>query len=410
MSITAISEIEATRHRLIWTLFTGNAIGSTAYIGIATVAALIADEITSSTSLSGLPSATGTLGVALGAGVLSWTSYRTGRRMSFTAGYAMAVLGACLVIVSIGSSNFLLLLAGMAGIGIGRSVGQLARYAAGDMRSEDRRASAISLIVWASTIGAVVGPPLIGPTGSLALTAGFNELVGPVVVAVIGFALASTLMFVGLRPDPMTLAVSDVGEGTDAAAKPISELLGSRVVQLSITAIVLSQVVMVLVMVMTPIHIRAFDGSLTTIGYVMMAHTLGMFAFAPITGWFINRVGAKRMIFVAVAVFLVACLLAATATTAGTSTLLVSMFLLGIAWNFGFVSGSTLLQSGQTVANRLKLQGVGDTSAWISSAAASAGSGILLNATSFRTLALAGAVIALIPLVPLFRLTLASAS
>lgn len=410
MSITVTTEIEATRQRLIWTLFTGNAIGSTAYIGIATVSALIANEITGSTSLSGLPSATGTLGVALGAGVLSWTTYRTGRRMSFTIGYAMAVLGAFLVIMSIGSANFLLLLAGMAGIGIGRSVGQLARYAAGDMRSEARRASAISLIVWASTIGAIVGPPLIGPTGSLALAFGFNELVGPVVVAVIGFALASILMFIGLRPDPITLAISDEGEGVDGAAKPISELLTSHVVQLSITAIVLSQVVMVLVMVMTPIHIRAFGGSLTTVGYVMMAHTLGMFAFAPITGWFINRVGAKRMILVAVAVFLVACLLAATATTAGTSTLLVSLFLLGIAWNFGFVSGSTLLQSGQTIANRLKLQGFADTSAWISSAAASAGSGILLNATSFRTLALAGAALALIPLIPLVRHTLASAS
>ena len=404
MSTTATAEIEVTRRRLIWTLFAGNAIGSTAYIGIATVAALIAVEITGSTSLSGLPGATGTLGVAIGAGVISWTSYRTGRRTSFMAGYAIAVLGACLVVVSIGSSNFLMLLAGMAAIGIGRSVGQLSRYAAGDMRSEERRANAISLIVWASTIGAIVGPPLIGPTGTLALTAGFNELVGPVAVAVIGFALASTLMFLGLRPDPMTLAVSDGIEDGVGATKPLAELLASRAVQLSITAIVLSQVVMVLVMVMTPLHMRAFDGSLTTIGYVMMAHTLGMFAIAPITGWFINRVGARRMISVAVAVFLAACVLAATATQAATPTLLVSMFLLGVAWNFGFVSGSTLLQSGQTVANRLKLQGVADTSAWISSAAAAAGSGVLLNATSYRTLALAGATFALIPLIPLFRL------
>jgi MFS family permease len=404
------TDIEVTRRRLIWTLFTGNAIGTTAYIGVATVAALIADEITGSTSLSGLPGASATLGVAVGVGVLSWTSYHTGRRMSFMAGYAVAALGACLVVVSIGSSNFVMLLVGMTAIGVGFSVSQLSRYAAGDMRSEERRASAISLIVWASTIGAIVGPPLIGPTGSLAVTAGFNELVGPVVVAVIGFALASTLMIVGLRPDPMSLAVSDVVEGDEGTAKPLSELLASRVVQLSITAIVLSQVVMVLVMAMTPIHIRAFDGSLTTIGYVMMAHTLGMFAIAPITGWFITRVGAERMIFVAVVVFLAACVLAATATEAGTLTLLVSLFLLGVAWNFGFVSGSTLLQSGQTVANRLKLQGVADTSAWISSGAAAASSGVLLNATSFRTLALAGAAIALIPLIPLFRLRLAAAA
>ena len=111
------------------------------------------------------------------------------------------------------------------------------------------------------------------------------------------------------------------------------------------------------------------------------------------------------MIFVAVAMFLAACVVAATATRATTSVLLVSMFLLGVAWNFGFVSGSTLLQSGQTMANRLKLQGVADASAWISSAGAAAGSGVLLDATSFRTLALAGGLLALIPLIPLMRLS-----
>jgi len=401
---------EQTRTRLVWTLFSGNAIGSTAYIGIATVAALIAEEITGSTSLSGLPGATGTLGVAVGAALLSWVSYRTGRRPSFTAGYALAVVSSVLLIASIATANFGLLLLGMVGIGIGRSVGQLARYAAGDMRTDERRASAISLIVWASTIGAVVGPPLIGPTGTLASTAGFNELVGPVAVAVVGFALASILMFVGLRPDPLTLAVSDHATEPNARAKPLSDLLKSRLVQLAIAAIVISQIVMVLVMVMTPLHIRAFDGTLTTIGYVMMAHTLGMFAIAPITGWLIGRFGASRMIGVAIAVFLAACGLAATATTANTFVLLMSMFLLGVAWNFGFVSGSTLLQAGLGVADRLKLQGFADSTAWISSAVAAASSGILLDATSYQTLALAGAVLALIPIATLLRARLLPAS
>ncbi len=402
--VATTSTLDQTRQRLIWTLFTGNAIGSTAYIGIATVAALIASDITGSTSLAGLPGATGTLGVAAGAAALSWMSYRTGRRPSFTAGYAVAVVGTLLVIAAIGSSNFLLLLVGMAGIGIGRSVGELARYAAGDMRSDQRRGSAISLIVWASTIGAVVGPPLIGPTGVMASSAGLDELVGPVMVATIGFALVGTLMFIGLRPDPLSVAVSDKPD-VATTSTPLRELLSSRLVQLSIAAIVVSQVVMILVMVMTPIHIRANDGTLGTIGWVMMAHTLGMFAIAPVTGWLIGRVGAKRMITVAVGVFLLACGLAATASSARTLVLLPSLFLLGVAWNFGFVSGSTLLQTGLSIANRLKLQGFADSAAWLSSAAAAATSGLLLASTSYRTLALAAAAFALLPLLPLYRST-----
>jgi MFS family permease len=394
---------------LIWTLFTGNAIGSTAYIGIATVAALIAEEITGSKSLAGLPGATGTLGVAVGAAFLSWLSYRSGRRPTFAVGYSIAVAGAGLVVLAIGAQNLVVLLIGMAAIGIGRSVGQLARYAAGDMRSEERRGAAISLVVWASTIGAVLGPPMLGPTGAWASAAGFNELTGPVFIAMIGFGLASTLMIVGLRPDPLTLAVSDHADKPNASAKPIGELLQSRLVQLAVAAIVVSQVVMVLVMVMTPIHIKDFDGTLSTVGYVMMAHTIGMFAIAPLTGWFIGKVGARKMILIAVGVFLGACALAATATTASTSILLVSMFFLGVAWNFGFVSGSTLLQSGQGVADRLKLQGVADSAAWISSAVAATSSGLLLDATSYRSLALIGGLLALIPLVPLIRTRLVHA-
>lgn len=400
---TATASIEQTRSRLVWTLFTGNAIGSTAYIGIATVGALIAEDITGSKSVAGLPGATGTLGVAAGAAALSWLSYRFGRRPTFTLGYLLAVVGAGIIISSIVVANFALLLFGMIAIGVGRSVGQLSRYAAGDMRSEERRGAAISLIVWASTIGAVVGPPLIGPTGSLALTFGTEELVGPVGVTFVGFVLAAALMYFGLRPDPLKLAVSDPGTEATAEPHPIARLLQQRTVQLAIVAIVVSQVVMVLVMVMTPVHIRDHDGSLATVGFVMMAHTLGMFAVAPLTGWLIARFGSRRMILAAVLVFLAACGLAMTAGDASTPILLVSMFLLGLAWNFGFVSGSTLLQRGHSVADRLKLQGFADSTAWVSSAAAAASSGLILDLTSYPTLALIGIGLALIPLVPLGR-------
>jgi MFS family permease len=404
-----LTSLEATKRRLIWTLFTGNAIGSTAYIGVATVGALIANDITGTKSLAGLPGATGTLGVAVGAGILSMLSYRLGRRPAFTIGYAIAVFGATLVVAAIIIQSFAVLLFGMVAIGVGRSVGQLARYAAGDLRSEERRGAAISLIVWASTIGAIVGPPLIGPTGAYAEVLGFDKLVGPVMVAVIGFVLVCVLMLIGLRPDPLSLAADESG-GTVGTPDPIGALLPSRVVQLSIAAIVTSQVVMVIVMVMTPIHIDANGGDLGTIGWVMMAHTLGMFAIAPVTGVLIGRFGAKRMIIVAVGTFLAACAVASTATTAATPVLIASMFLLGVAWNFGFVSGSTLLQTGQSIANRLKLQGFADSTAWISSAVAAASSGVILSATSYRTLSMVGIALALLLVIPLARLRVAAST
>jgi MFS family permease len=402
--VTTTATQEATRDRLIWTLFTGNAIGSTAYIGIATIAALIADELTGSTSLAGLPSMAGTIGVAAGSAGLSWMSYRRGRRPTFVLGYALAVLGALLTGVSILTSNFLLVLIGMAAVGFGRSVGQLSRYAAGDLRNDERRASAISLVIWASTIGAVVGPLLIGPMGSFASDAGFNELLGPVMIAAVGFSIASALIYATLRPDPLTLAVEEDDVQTGRKARPIAELMRSRTVQLAFAAVVTSQVVMVLVMVMTPVHIKANDGTLTTVGWVMMAHTLGMFAIAPITGMLVHRFGSKRMIVAAAAVFVGGSLLASTTSNGGVAALAVSMFFIGMAWNFGFVAGSTLLQHGQSVVDRLKLQGVADSSAWIASAFAAASAGVIMAASSYGTLAFFAAFVALIPLVPIYRL------
>jgi predicted MFS family arabinose efflux permease len=280
---------------------------------------------------------------------------------------------------------------------MGRSGGELARYAAGDLRTEDRRARAISLIVWASTIGAVVGPLMIGPTSVLAVTAGANELVGPVAMAAGGFALVALLMVVALRPDPMRLIVADDARVASGPSRSIPDLLTSPTVRLSIAAIVMSQVVMVLVMVMTPVHIKANGGTLATVGWVMMAHTLGMFAIAPITGLLVGRLGPRRMIIASVVTFIGSCVMAATAVTAATPVLLVSLFLLGVGWNFGYVAGSTLLQAGLPIADRLTLQGFTDSSAWLSSAVAAAVSGVIVAQTSFPSLAILGAVLALVP-------------
>lgn len=397
--MTATETHESTRRRLTGTLFAGNAIGSTAYIGIATLAAIVAEDITGSTSLSGLAATTGTLGVALGAVVLSWLGLRYGRRPTFTLGYALASAGSLLALTSVVLSSFPLLLVGLGAMGFGRSVGQLARYAAGDMRSADHRAGAISLIVWANTIGAIVGPLLIGPTSAFGLAAGASEFAGPISFAVAGFGLAAILMGIGLRPDPLRLAVSDDADHEDGRTRsPLRVLLASRTVQLSIAAIVISQAVMVLVMVMTPLHIRDNDGSLSTVGWVMMAHTLGMFAIAPITGRLVSVFGPRRMIVAAVGTFVVSCVIAASAGTANTPTLIVGLFLLGVAWNFGFVAGSTLLQEGHTVADRVSLQGVADASAWITSAFAAGVSGVIVATTSYEALGLIGAFLALAPL------------
>jgi MFS family permease len=402
-SVTAVESHIDTRRRLIGTLFAGNAIVSTGYIAVVTVSTLVSEQITGSTGLSGIPGMFGTVGVAAGAAALSALSLRIGRRPTFGAGYAFAAIGAVLIAVSLPTESFAFLILGMFAIGFGRSVGQLARFAAGDLRHSDHRASAISLIVWASTVGAVIGPLLIGPTSVFAATLGFDELIGPIVIGIIGFGLGSVLMFVGLRPDPLKLAYVEHHEDTDATPDPLASLLRKPTVQLSLVALMTSQFVMALVMVMTPLHIRTNDGGLSTVGWVMMAHTLGMFAIAPVTGKLVDRYGPRRFIGVAVGTLIAACAIAATASSANTTTLIVGLFVLGVGWNFGFVAGSTLLQEGLPIVNRLKIQGFADSITWISGAAAAALSGVIVASTSYTALSIVGAFLALTPAIALIR-------
>lgn len=397
-----------TRSRLIWTLFAGNGISSTAYIGVVTVSSLIAEQVTGSASLSGLPNAIGTFGAATGATALSVLSFRIGRRNAFSIGFATAALGAVLAAASVAVGSLPILLLAMAVIGFGRSVSQLARFAAGDLREQDQRASAISLIVWASTIGAVVGPLLLGPTSAMASLAGFDPLIGPISVGIAGFALVSVLMFIGLRPEPLTLTIAPESEHPGEAS-PIREIFSVPTVQLAMAALITSQFVMVLIMTMTPIHIRDNGGDLGTVGIVMMAHTLGMFAIAPLTGKLVDRFGPRRIIMLAVVTLLTASLIAAGAPTANTAVLVVGLFALGVGWNFGFVAASTELQIGLPIADRLKIQGIADSITWISGGLGAAVSGLILGASSYVVLAAVGVVFSLAP-IPFIRRTRPSAT
>jgi len=298
--------------------------------------------------------------------------------------------------------SFPLLLIGMFVIGVGRSVGQLARYAAGDLREADHRARAISLIVWASTIGAVAGPLLVGPTSVFASDAGFDELLGPAFIGIVGFTLGSLITFIGLRPDPMTLVITGKDERSDDTADPISTLARIPTVRLAIASMMTSQFVMALIMVMTPLFIRANNGSLATVGWVMMAHAFGMFAIAPLTGWLVDRYGAHKIIALAVITLATSGLIARAADTAEIPILIVGLFLLGVGWNFGFVAGSTLLQEDLVIANRLKVQGFADSMTWMGGAVAAGLSGLIVASTSYGTLAVLGALLAFVPLVPLY--------
>jgi MFS family permease len=383
--------LAAARNRIRGALVTGVALGSTGYIAAVTIGTLVAQDLLGTSALAGLPGATVVLGASMGSLSLSWLMARSGRRPGLALGYGIAVIGAVLATIAVVDRAFLLLLAATILIGFGNSASQLARYAAADMVPSSRRANAIGLVVWASTVGSVLGPSIVAPAGAFAISLGLPELAGPYLVPVVMVGLAAIISFVFLRPDPMALSDHVVSGIDPGEAAPLREIVRRPAVIGAIVALVAGQFTMVLVMTMTPLHMRQHGHDLTAIGLVLSAHTFGMYALSPISGRLTGRLGPLTTIFLGTGVLIASSVMAALAPPTGGLLLGVALFLLGFGWNLGFVAGSSLLSSGLEIAERTRIQGAADALIWITAAVASLGSGFVVEFAGYTTLGLLGA-------------------
>jgi len=376
-------------------MFGGAAVAATGFFAGIAVAPLAAQDLTGGVALSGLPGAMGIIGTALGASLVSLVLRRRGRRAGLTVGYVIGLLGAAIAGGSLRLGSFPLLLVGSALFGIGHAATQLTRYVVADLHQPDERGRALGWIVWAGTIGGVVGPNLLAVTGRAAEAAGQPELSGPYMVGVAAMLLVAVAYQVALRPDPGTLVVDeapdvepDVGAevqpdvGAVAQEPVVRSAWRLPVVQVAIAVMLTGQVVMVWLMAMTPVHIRESGGDLSRIGMILSAHIFGMYALAPLAGWVEDRFGSLRAIGVAMSVLALAAVLAASAPVGGVA-MAAALFLLGVGWSFGFVAGSTMLARGVPIGIRAAVQGRVETAVWLASAVASLGAGLLLDLVGY---------------------------
>ncbi len=390
--------LEAARGRTRWSLVAGVALGSTGHIAAVTVATIVAKDLLGSGTLAGAPGSTVVLGAAAGAVVLSYVMSKRGRRLGLSLGYLVSVAGALIATASVLWRSFPLLLIGTFLIGFGNSSNQLSRYAAADLVAPERRAVAIGIVVWAATVGAVVGPWLVPISSDLANAAGLPALAGPYLVPVVFVGLAGLLSFLLLRPDPFALAHHTTVRGAaDPDAQPTTVILRRPTVLAALVALVAGQFTMVLVMTYTPLHLTAHDHGLDVVGLVISGHVAGMFAFAPLSGRIAQALGSVPTIFAGSAILALASGLAAFAPETDPTVLFAALFLLGFGWNLGFVAGSAMLSSGLELAERARIQGLADAVIWSTSAIASLGSGVIVALAGYTGLGILGAALVAIP-------------
>lgn len=396
------SSVAAVQRRTLRLLFVTQIVGAVGVaIGIS-VGGLLTAKI-AGTRLSGLAQSAAVVGGALLALPVTRVTDRHGRRRGLVIAYATGAVGALLVVVGASADQLVLLFAGLLLFGGGTTANLQARYAATDLAPPERRGRHLSLIVWATTLGAVAAPLLAPLADRFTAGWGLAELTGPFVVSAVAFTVGGLALGALLRPDPLRTARAHAGSaGTPApgratgvrAALPV--LAGNRPARLAVAAVAVGHLVMVGVMSMTPVHLGHHhppDRVLGVVGIVLSAHIAGMYALAPLVGMLTDRYGARVVIGVAVAVLAAACVTAAGAG-ADTTWLTVGLTLLGVGWSGTMVAGSTLLSAAVPLAARPAAQGLSDLLMGLAGAAAGAVSGFVVAAHGYRALGYAAALAA----------------
>ncbi|MGO1735170.1 MAG: MFS transporter [Leucobacter sp.] len=367
-----------------------------------TVGALIAQDMLESEALAGLPTTVFTLGAALTAFLVGRITQRAGRRIALGLGFTAGGIGAVGVVFATQMNSPLLLFIALFVYGAGTATNLQARYAGTDLAPPNRKATAISIAMVATTIGAVAGPNLIDPLGGLALRLGFPALAGPFLLAAVAYILAGIVLFILLRPDPFLIArqleselATPIVSGADGSL-PEEPTGQSRLVRVGALVMIVSQIIMIGIMTMTPIHMRAHDHSMSAVGLVIGLHVAAMWLPSLVTGPLVDKVGPRLTAIAAGVVLLTSGLTAALAPSESLGAILIALILLGIGWNLGLVSGTTLIVHGTRPETRAATQGNIDVWYQVFGAGAGAISGLLLSATGFGSLAVAGGILALI--------------
>lgn len=397
----------AVQRRTLRTLFTSQVLGGVGVASGLAVGSLLAEEVSESTALAGFAQTSTVLGAALVAVPMSRLMTRRGRRPGLVAGYALGLGGAAVTILAATLVSYPLLLVGLAAFGGGTAANLQARYAATDLAEPSRRGRDLSLVVWATTVGTVLGPNLIDPGGAVAEWLGMPRLAGPYVFALFAFGIALVLIHVWLRPDPLEFGGATMRSRDAPARMPIMTsvrtILGAPLATLGLAAVAIAHTVMVAVMVMTPVQMLHGGATLRVIGFVLSGHVAGMFALSPLMGWLSDRAGRVATIVLGAVVLGAALLLAGTAPEGASARLATGLVLLGVGWSACLVAGSTLLTESVPVSARPSVQGAADLVMGICGALGGAVGGIVVGTMGFGWLALGAAplLLALLALAPL---------
>jgi MFS family permease len=388
------STLPSLQRRTMRVLVASQLLGACGLAAGGTAGALLAEHLTGTAAAAGLPLSLLVLGSGVGAVAVTRVMSGAGRRVGLAAAYLAGAAGAALAVAAAGWGSWPLLLAGCLLLGGGNAAVMLARYAAADLSSH--RGRSISTVVTAASVGAVVGPNLLGPTGALAGAVGLPAPAGLFLVAIPAFLGAALVLLAFLRPDPLQVAraaAPPAGQPAPAGGRrgELAVLLGDRHIRLALLVLAISNLAMVGVMAVAPVHLHDHGAGMGAIGLIISVHIAAMYLPSPLSGWLSDRFGA-RVVAATGALLLLAAGAAAAVAGGGRVGITGALLLLGAGWNAGLIGGSALLRDAPVAPSlRTRAEGLGELGMGAAAAVGGGGAGLLLAAGGFGLLGLVAA-------------------
>ncbi|ANY76252.1 MFS transporter [Paenibacillus ihbetae] len=368
-----------------------------------TVGALLAQDMLGTDKYAGVPTALFTLGSAAAALTVGRLSQRLGRRAGLSAGFLTGGIGAAGVVLAANLNNIMLLFLSLLVYGAGTATNLQARYAGTDLALPTGRAKAISTAMVFTTFGAVAGPNLVNITGRIATSLGAPALSGPFILAAIAYILAGLVLLIFLRPDPLIVAkaITEVQLAKDNQNNPqpvhaLEANINKRGIIVGASVMVLTQVVMIAIMTMTPVHMKHHGHGLKEVGVVIGIHVAAMYLPSLLTGVLVDKYGRLPMSYASGITLLLAGLLAAFAPGDSMILLILALALLGLGWNFGLISGTAAIVDAAPPQMRAKTQGTVDVLIALAGASGGALSGMVVAQSSYSMLSLTGGFLSLL--------------
>jgi MFS family permease len=242
--------------------------------------------------------------------------------------------------------------------------------------------------VWATAIGVIIGPNLAGPGDLLGLELGLPELTGAFAITALAQLSSGIIFMLFLRPDPLELS-GGLGSANPTNKRGIGHairLLSNNVpAAAAVFVLAMSHAIMVAVMAMTPVHLAHLGVSVTVIGFTISLHTAGMYLFAPVFGWFADRVGRRSVILFGQALYL-ASLLINGFLAESVVAVTVSMVLLGLGWSASTVAASAGITDSIAPADKTTVQGFSDSVMSFAGAGGGLVAGVILAAVGYGLL------------------------